>query len=76
MREVLRVLKPGGALVVIAEAYGKNGRLEQWVMKLLLKSSCFSVEEERGLFSAAGYAGVQVFEERKKGWLCAVGRKP
>jgi SAM-dependent methyltransferase len=34
-----------------------------------------SVSEHRDLFSSAGYADVQVFEEYDKGWICAVGRK-
>jgi ubiquinone/menaquinone biosynthesis C-methylase UbiE len=63
MREVFRVLKPGGTLIVIAEVYkGANTTL-------------LSVEEHRELFINAGYAEVQVIEERKKGWICGIGRK-
>jgi hypothetical protein len=38
-------------------------------MKLL------SVGEHRDLFADAGYADVQLFEERDEGWICGVGRK-
>jgi ubiquinone/menaquinone biosynthesis C-methylase UbiE len=77
MREILRVLKPGGRLLVIAESYkgGKNDKLQRPAMKLL-RSTHLSVAEQGELFSAAGYTDVQLFEERDKGWICGVGRKP
>jgi ubiquinone/menaquinone biosynthesis C-methylase UbiE len=76
MQEVLRVLKPGGTLIVIAESYknGKYDKLQRPVMKLL-KSSHLSVGEHRELFSTAGYEDIQMFEERKKGWICGRGTK-
>jgi SAM-dependent methyltransferase len=76
MREILRVLKPGGKLMVIAESYksGTSNKLQEPVMKLL-RSSNMDVEGHRGLFSMAGYTDVQIFEERKSGWICGVGEK-
>ena len=77
MREILRALKPGGTLIIIAESY-KDGRfdlLKGPVMKLL-RSARLSADEHRELFSTAGYTDVQVFEERDKGWICVTGRKP
>ena len=79
MREVLRVLKPGGALIIIAEAYkgGKYDRLLRNLEKLqgMMKYAHLTVSEHSELFSKAGYTDVQLFEEYDKGWLCAVGRK-
>lgn len=78
MREILRVLKPGGKLVVIAETYkgGRNSWLNGPAMRLLLRAAHLSAEEERQLFAAVGYTDVQIIEERKRGWLCAIGVKP
>jgi ubiquinone/menaquinone biosynthesis C-methylase UbiE len=77
MREILRVLKPGGKLIVIAESYKKGAYnwLQRPVMKLL-KSSNLGVDEHRNLFSTAGYTEIQIFEENNRGWICAIGKKP
>jgi len=77
MREILRALKPGGMLIIIAETYkgGRYDMLKGPVMKLL-RSTLLSVDEHRELFSMAGYTDVQIFEERNKGWICGTGRKP
>lgn len=96
MREIFRVLKPGGRLIVTAEVYkGSTTR----VSKLLAAGSAIrrrfeprslgsekysgktgmkllSVDDHRELFTTTGYSDVQVIEERTKGWICAVGKKP
>ncbi len=77
MREVLRVLKPGGRLMIVAESY--KGARNDWLVGSVMKaigSNRLSVEEERTLFQAAGFTSVEVFEELSKGWLCAIGQKP
>lgn len=79
MQEVLRVLKPGGALIIIAEAY-KGGKYDRLLRRLeelrgVVNYAHLSVSEHSELFSKAGYSDVQVFEEYDKGWICAVGRK-
>jgi SAM-dependent methyltransferase len=76
MREILRVLAPGGTLIIIAETY-KKGRFDavQGAAMRLLSSAQLGVEDQRELFGKAGFKDVQVFEERKKGWICVTGRK-
>lgn len=77
MREILRVLKPGGTLLIILESYAKGrfGAVQGSALRLLGGAN-LSVEQEQELFSSAGYTGVEVFEEKSKGWLCVTGRKP
>ncbi len=76
MREILRVLKPGGKLLVIAETY-KGGRYDliKWPVMWLLRSSHLSASEQRELFLQAGYTDVEIFEESKSGWICVLGKK-
>ncbi len=79
MREVFRVLKPGGTLIVIAEVYkGANTAVARLVEKYASRTGIklLSVDEHRELFANAGYSNVQIIEEREKGWICGIGRKP
>jgi len=75
LQEIRRVLKPGATLMIAAESYngGAFGWLQQIVMKPL-GGAFLSAEEYGRLFAAAGYSDVEVFEEAKRGWLCAVGK--
>jgi ubiquinone/menaquinone biosynthesis C-methylase UbiE len=77
MQEVLRVLKPRGKLIIIAEAY-KGGKHDKVLQKLagLMNMALLSVNEYRELFSRAGYSEVQIFEDYDKGWICGIGKKP
>jgi SAM-dependent methyltransferase len=78
IQEILRVLKPGGAFMILAETY--KGRSFDWlfrpVMTGLLGATYLSVDEHRAMLSSAGFSDVQVSVERTKGWICAVGHKP
>ncbi|HEX7285347.1 MAG TPA: methyltransferase domain-containing protein [Candidatus Angelobacter sp.] len=79
MQEILRVLKPGGTLVIIAEVYkGANTATAKLVEKHLPLSGMklLSAEEHRELFANAGYSQIQIIEQPGKGWICGIGRKP
>jgi ubiquinone/menaquinone biosynthesis C-methylase UbiE len=78
-REVLRVLKPGGTLIFIAEIYkGASTAAAKFAEKYASRAgmTLLSVDEHRELFTNAGYSSVQVIEERDKAWICALGTKP
>lgn len=78
VREVLRVLKPGGALVIIAEVYrGAATRTAKLAEKYLPLSgmTLLDANEHRELFANAGYSDIEVIEESEKGWICGIGRK-
>jgi SAM-dependent methyltransferase len=74
-REILRVLKPGGTLLVIAEAYmGRYGWLFQLAM-LPMRAKLMSADEHRAWLETAGFTGVEVSEKRGRGWICVTGRR-
>ena len=77
VREVLRVLKPGGKFVIIAETY--RGRVNDWAyrptMTVVLRAAYLTPDEHRQLLVEAGYVDVQIFEEKAQGWICAIGTR-
>jgi ubiquinone/menaquinone biosynthesis C-methylase UbiE len=78
MREILRVLKPAGTLVLIAEIYrGAATKTAQLAEKYISRSGMkfLSVDEHHGLFADAGYSDVQIVTQSGRGWICGIGKK-
>ena len=77
MREIWRVLKPGGNLTVIAEFYNgpKYAKYADRIAKVT-SMAVLDVDQHRSLFSDAGYRDIRVVEHAKRGWLSVVGAKP
>jgi SAM-dependent methyltransferase len=78
MSEILRALKPGGTLLIIAEIYqGAQSRMARLVEKHAPRSGIkiLSPDEHRALFDNAGYTSVQIVTDPAKGWICAIGKK-
>jgi ubiquinone/menaquinone biosynthesis C-methylase UbiE len=78
LREVLRVLKPGGRLVVIAEVYRgapvfTSKAVERYSEKTGM--ALLSVEQHRELLAGSGYSDVQITTQPGKGWICCIARK-
>ena len=79
IREVFRVTKPGGNLIVIAEVYkGAITTVSKLAEKYAPRTGLLllSADQHGQLLTNAGFSGVQVIEERAKGWICTFGRKP
>lgn len=79
VREVKRVVRPGGVFLMIAEVYrGANAAMSQLVEKHAPQTgmTLLTPEEHRDLLQNAGFANVEVFTEPAKGWVCARGVKP
>lgn len=77
LREISRVLVSGGRLMILAEAY--RGAREDWVTRPimgLLGGRLLTPAEHRELFAGAGFVEVEVHEDRSRGWLEVIGRKP
>jgi ubiquinone/menaquinone biosynthesis C-methylase UbiE len=78
MLEVLRVLKPGGAVVIIAEVYrGADTTTARLVEKYLPRTGMklLTPDEHRNLLADAGYVNVEVAVEPSKGWIFAGAKK-
>lgn len=78
MREVFRVTRPGGSVILIAEVYkGANTVASRLFEKHgeQLGVTLLSVDEHRELLASAGFSDVQIIEQRAKGWISALGKK-
>ena len=78
VREVLRVVAPGGMFVMIAEVYkGADAAMSKMVEKYAPKTgmTLLTPKEHRDLLEDADFDEVQVFTEASKGWICVLGLK-
>jgi ubiquinone/menaquinone biosynthesis C-methylase UbiE len=78
VREVVRVLKPGGTFAIVSEVYrGAPSPKSRMVEKHASKAgmTLLTPDEHRDLLGSAGLSDVQVFTRPEKGWICATGRK-
>ncbi len=77
LQEILRVLKPGGKLIMIGSVYAGGKRDERnRRYAALIEITSPSLHELRETLLRAGYCEVQMFEEYNRSWMCAIGRKP
>jgi ubiquinone/menaquinone biosynthesis C-methylase UbiE len=79
VREILRVSKPGGTLILVAEVYrGANTAASRVLERRVDRTGLLmlSVDDHRRLLADAGFCEVHVDTRPGRGWICATGRKP
>jgi hypothetical protein len=75
----LRVLKPGGRLILIAEVYrGAPAFASKAAERYSEKTgmALLSVDEHLELLTNAGYSDIRVNTDPGRGWICCIGSKP
>src|SRR5262249_46845662 len=76
LREILRVLKPGGTLALIAETVRDRQPNPLYLIVMPLLGAAHMTTRQHGeLLTRAGFADVAV-DTRKSGWMCATARRP
>jgi ubiquinone/menaquinone biosynthesis C-methylase UbiE len=77
VREVMRVLKPGGSFALIAETYrGGPFRMLYGLVMPLIRAAFLTDEQHRNLLTQAGLVEVATRHLPGKNWIVATGRRP
>lgn len=76
LREVLRVLKPGGRFLLVADIYGKDGLSERALENIRsYRMNNPTLDEFRALFEQAGFSETSLHTKNGTDWLCVDGVK-
>jgi ubiquinone/menaquinone biosynthesis C-methylase UbiE len=79
IREIRRVLKPDGTLVIIVEIYkGAATRTAKLAERYSSRTGMklMSADEHEEMLADAGYSDIQIITKPNRGWICAIGKKP
>ena len=71
-REVYRVLKPGGTLLICNESNGDTDKDKKWT-EIIGGMTIYKDVELKAYLEQAGFRDVQI--HKKKSWLCVTARK-
>lgn len=76
LREVLRVLKPGGTFLLVADIYGKDGLSERALENIRsYHMHNPTLDEFCRLFEVAGFSETSLHMKNGTDWICAEGIK-
>lgn len=59
LKEINRVLKPGGAFVAVVDMYWESAATHQWIETLNVPVQLLSIQDYRSLFEGAGFDNVR-----------------
>ena len=72
LREIVRVLKPGGTLLICNESNGDTDKDKKWT-EIIGGMTIYKDAELKTYLEQAGFHDVQI--HKKKSWLCITARK-
>lgn len=76
LREVLRVLKPGGRFLLVADIYGKDGLSERALENIRsYRMNNPTLDEFRSMFERVGFSETSLHTKNGTDWLCVDGVK-
>jgi len=76
LKEIKRVLKPGGTLLIANEVY-KHDKFEKRNLKWAKWGDMMlhTLEEYRGFLNEAGYMAIEIDDVPEKNWIAAIAKK-
>jgi ubiquinone/menaquinone biosynthesis C-methylase UbiE len=78
LKEIYRVIKPKGKLVLVNEGYICNNEKKRKKAEKWSKLGHFHIHtpnEYNDFLKNAGFSNIQIFEENNKGWITVIGNK-
>lgn len=79
LKGIFKVIKPGGTLALINEAYKCENEKYRKKAEKWAKAGNFEIhtlEQFKEFFINAGYSEIEVFTVKNKGWVIVKGKKP
>ncbi|MFX1575116.1 MAG: class I SAM-dependent methyltransferase [Promethearchaeota archaeon] len=78
LKEIYRVLKPNGYLILVNEGYITNNEKKREKVEKWSKLGNFPIhtpKQYKEFLEKASFSNIQIFEEYKKGWITAISMK-
>jgi ubiquinone/menaquinone biosynthesis C-methylase UbiE len=77
LREVFRVLKIGGQLLIVGAVY-KNKKFDRRNQRIVnaARMTYLTIEEYNEVLGTSGFTQIGAEENARKGWFCENGRRP